>query len=45
MSCNIALEKLDISNNVIDDDGLTKLSEAFVSNGCLDTISISFNDY
>ncbi|CDW87966.1 leucine-rich repeat-containing protein 34 [Stylonychia lemnae] len=45
LSCNIALEKLDISNNVIDDDGLIKLSEAFISNGCLDTLSISFNDY
>jgi hypothetical protein len=45
LSCNIALEQLDLSNNIIDDAGLTKLSQSLETNGCFETISISFNDY
>lgn len=45
LQCNIALEKLDLSSNVIDDSGLIKMAQALRGNGCLETISISFNDY
>jgi len=43
--CNVGLQKLDISNNIIDDEGLTTLSQALKFNGSLETISISFNEY
>ena len=30
---------------MIDDSGLIKMSQALRSNGCLETLSLSFNDY
>lgn len=45
LSCNVALEQLDLSHNIINDSGLANLSSALASNGCLETLSISFNSY
>lgn len=43
--CNIRLEKLDLSNNMMNDEGIALLSQALASNACIETISISFNEY
>jgi Ran GTPase-activating protein (RanGAP) involved in mRNA processing and transport len=43
--CNIALEKLDLSSNTIDNEGLSRLSEALAPNRCLETLAIAFNKY
>lgn len=45
MSCNIALEVLNLAGNIIDDQGLEQLSQSLVVNGCLHTINLAFNKY
>jgi hypothetical protein len=44
--CNIGLEKLDLSSNLIEDEGLCSLIEgALVGNKGLETFAIGFNKY
>lgn len=41
--CNIGLEKLDLSSNQIDNEGLEKLAEALEVNKGINTLAVAFN--
>ena len=41
--CNIGLEKLDLSSNQIDNEGLEKLAEALEANKGIETLAVAFN--
>jgi Ran GTPase-activating protein (RanGAP) involved in mRNA processing and transport len=43
--CNISLEKLDLSSNTIDNEGLEALAEALTANRSIETLAIGFNKY
>jgi len=43
--CNIALEKIDISSNMIGDSGMGEMAQAMGCNRGIETIAIGFNKY
>jgi Ran GTPase-activating protein (RanGAP) involved in mRNA processing and transport len=43
--CNISLEKLDVSSNTIDNEGLEALAKALQENKSIETLAIGFNKY